>query len=230
MPANFNSDEISNDNLEIVEEDGDLIYRHIPSGAEFIFDSTENAWVPAQGLDLRGSGLANAQLATDLDVNNNSVSNVGALETEQANVTNESLFRVIKDNDQDITSNSWTKLEFDNVRLDERDEWDQSTFEWSPAEDGWYWTSAQAGFISGGTDDEVGIRFRDNEDITRGRNIISGVDASNAVTPQISTLVKLNSSRSYRVEVFNSDNDDTIWSPRSVTYLCIRSAFREDNI
>ena len=86
MPANFNSDEISNDNLEIVEEDGNLIYRHIPSGAEFIFDSTANTWVPAQGLDLRGSGLANAQLATDLDANNNSVSNVDTVSAEEASL------------------------------------------------------------------------------------------------------------------------------------------------
>ena len=90
MPANFNSDEISNDNIEIVEEDGDLIQRHIPTGAEFIFDSTDDAWVPAQGMDFRDSDLANAileqaQLGSDLDANNNALTNASALEADVLN-------------------------------------------------------------------------------------------------------------------------------------------------
>ena len=55
----IDTDNIENDNVKIYEEDGDLIQEHVPTGAQWIFDSSEDTWVPVQGLDLRGENIRN---------------------------------------------------------------------------------------------------------------------------------------------------------------------------
>jgi len=58
MPIEFGEDVLQNDDF-IVETDnsGDLVQTHKQTGAQFKFDTSQNAWVPVEGLHLDGEDI-----------------------------------------------------------------------------------------------------------------------------------------------------------------------------
>jgi hypothetical protein len=61
MPIEISEDQLSNDDFDLqTDTNGDLVLEHQQTGGQFKFDSSSDAWVPVQGLDMQGAALDDA--------------------------------------------------------------------------------------------------------------------------------------------------------------------------
>jgi len=102
MPIEFAEDLLENDDFKVqTDGNGDLIQEHKQTGATFKFDSTKNRWIPVQGIDLENANLDNANFGTNVDAQGNDINNIGAVNTDDADIGQ--LVSTLGLNAQDLT-------------------------------------------------------------------------------------------------------------------------------
>jgi hypothetical protein len=132
MPIEISEDVLQNDEFSMVtDSNGDLVLEHKPTGGQFKFDSTNNAWTPVQGLAMAGGDIDSAgnvdvgqSLVTqDLTVN-------GSVTGLNSDLTETRAFL--------SASSSANPVPFDSVSYDADNNFDTGTHEYTVPSNGTY--------------------------------------------------------------------------------------------
>jgi hypothetical protein len=169
------------------------------------------------------------QLVTGGDVDDPVVDSLtsNSVNTEKANITDETLVDVYPSTDQSVPSATWTEVKFDTEDADVLGEFDITNNQFSPASDGYYQILCSVTLDGGASGDQVGLRFQnitDGEAVT----VYFATHTGGFVTASSNITRKLFSSKNYEVQIQNYDSSDTI-NPGSrsgdITFLTVRSAY-----
>lgn len=147
-----------------------------------------------------------------------------SVDTNETNVTNETLVIVELTTDQSFSSGSFQTVEFDSVVVDERGEWDPTNHQFSPDKEGHYHIAYGVFFGSGSDGDDRRSRFTE----INGDALVRADSRNSAVFDTVNNgkIADLNSSEDYEVEGVNFDSSDVFVGAPEGTFLTIRSAFR----
>ena len=191
------------------------------------------AWNLTVQNEADGVGGVENPLTETLEADGNDMTGVGTVETEEADIINDTLVAVNRSDssNQGIEADEWETVEFDNTREDEREEWDADNYRFTPAKSGWYWVGSSVNLFNGGTSDDIAIRFRDVdgvEDVSRVPMENMSVDDDGVGIPMMG-LFELDADTNYEMQVINRDSSDSVrglGGDGAVSWLTIRRAWR----
>jgi hypothetical protein len=174
---------------------GDLIIEHLPTGATFEYDATENAWIPTDPI---GTATRPASAITTTSVN-----------TDEAQVTGETLVKAHRENDTStITAGDRSPI-VDTEDDDNLDEFD-SNFEFTPNETGDYYVYGAVRFTNPADQDRFLAQVRDKgNDVIIDDGLLFDISAGAAESHQIPFYERLtlNSSTTYQFLARNNTSD-----------------------
>jgi len=171
-------------------------------------------------------GTLKLQEGTSGNDNELSLTTQGALEVEQADVTNETLLRAGLGTDQNISAATFETVAFDTVGVDERGEFDPSSGRFVIDESGWYHVDFSVSFQVAADSDRLIAQFNDFTGANPKLAATGNAGGSNDHIISNSGLVQLDSGNEYEVRVQNVNNDDVVSGTGFETYIAVRSAFR----
>jgi hypothetical protein len=171
MPIEISEDVLENEQFSMVtDSSGDLVLEHNPTGGQFKFDSSANAWTPVQGLEMSGADISGAGsfdsndadvsgpvVSNSLDtgsVNSDDITNGGQLQTTDLDVTGDAtgpFSPITKTRAFLSTSSSADPVPLDAVSYDPDSNFDLNTGSYTVPATGTYVLHGQARVSSGVT-------------------------------------------------------------------------------
>jgi len=200
------------ENTEIDEDsNGNTVLRNTKTGVAITL---------AQAVELANGGLGSDSQPVP------NTSHFEAVSTEQADITNETLLDVTLNSSLALSANTFSRIPFDQVAKDERNEFDTSNNVFVPDETGWYLVSYNVRFSSPSDGDKIQAQFNDfTAGVAEINQLVSAGAASVHVIGQ-SRVVELTAGNTYEAKARNINSSDTVKTGSSDTYLTIRRLFR----
>jgi len=148
------------------------------------------------------------------------------LTLEKLSVTKETLVNVYLATDQAISAGTWTTVNLAAKNIDELDEFDAGTHQFTPKETGWYLVSGNIYFSVTAASDEIELAFYNATDdvfLLHQRTVTA---ESWSEYFGISGIVELAEGKAYELRGINKSSDDTFVGDETTTFLHIRRMFR----
>jgi hypothetical protein len=202
----------------IDEDNGDLVVRDT-TGTVALRRVDGGNWSFA-GNTVEANQLGTSSQPVDLEAR--------ILDTDQATVRNETLVSVSSNTNQSVAANNVTVVQLDQVKKDERNEFDTANFQFSPDETGFYQVHGSARVDTSSDGDRVTLNF---DNVSGPTSLLStqrsaGRATANRSIVSVSGVIELNSSESFELKANDIDSSATVVGVDSATFLTIRSVFR----